>query len=124
MFRHVFSTRKSTGDRDRREAPLRCSFCNKSEHDVRKLIAGPTVFICDECVAVCNDILTDSDAAADRISEVTDGVVDTTPSYPVACSLCHLPVMLDEAVAIPERGFLCGGCTSAVQAALVERGSS
>ena len=36
---------------------LRCSFCNKSQNDVRKLIAGPTVFICDECVAVCQDII-------------------------------------------------------------------
>jgi ATP-dependent Clp protease ATP-binding subunit ClpX len=36
---------------------LRCSFCNKGQNDVRKLIAGPTVFICDECVAVCQDII-------------------------------------------------------------------
>jgi len=37
--------------------PLRCSFCNKDQGTVRKLIAGPTVFICDECVDVCNDII-------------------------------------------------------------------
>jgi ATP-dependent Clp protease ATP-binding subunit ClpX len=36
---------------------LRCSFCNKSQNDVRKLIRGHTVFICDECVAVCQDII-------------------------------------------------------------------
>ena len=36
---------------------LYCSFCGKSQHEVRKLIAGPTVFICDECVALCNDII-------------------------------------------------------------------
>ena len=36
---------------------LRCSFCNKNQNDVRKLIAGPTVFICNECVAVCQDII-------------------------------------------------------------------
>src|SRR5438034_879330 len=41
------------------EEALRCSFCNKSQNDVRKLIAGPTVFICDECVRVCNDIIDD-----------------------------------------------------------------
>ncbi len=34
-----------------------CSFCGKSQHEVRKLIAGPTVFICDECIALCNDIV-------------------------------------------------------------------
>ena len=38
---------------------LQCSFCNKDQGDVRKLIAGPTVFICDECVEVCNDIIAD-----------------------------------------------------------------
>ncbi len=36
---------------------LYCSFCGKSQHEVRKLIAGPTVFICDECVELCNDII-------------------------------------------------------------------
>jgi ATP-dependent Clp protease ATP-binding subunit ClpX len=36
---------------------LHCSFCGKSQHDVRKLIAGPTVFICDECVDLCTDII-------------------------------------------------------------------
>ncbi len=36
---------------------LYCSFCGKSQHEVRKLIAGPTVFICDECVGLCNDII-------------------------------------------------------------------
>ena len=39
---------------------LLCSFCGKSQHDVRKLIAGPSVYICDECVDVCNDIIRDS----------------------------------------------------------------
>src|SRR3979409_2756190 len=36
---------------------LYCSFCGKSQHEVRKLIAGPTVFICDECVELCKDII-------------------------------------------------------------------
>lgn len=43
---------------------LRCSFCNKSQNDVKKLIAGPTVFICDECVDVCNEIIADDVTAA------------------------------------------------------------
>src|SRR5499426_1545936 len=37
--------------------PLHCTFCGKSQHEVRKLIAGPTVFICDECVELCMDII-------------------------------------------------------------------
>ncbi len=44
----------STGDNDKL---LYCSFCGKSQHEVRKLIAGPSVFICDECVELCNDII-------------------------------------------------------------------
>jgi ATP-dependent Clp protease ATP-binding subunit ClpX len=48
-------TTKKTGESE----VLRCSFCNKDQNDVRKLIAGPTVFICDECVEVCNDIIAD-----------------------------------------------------------------
>jgi ClpX C4-type zinc finger/Glyoxalase superfamily protein len=43
--------------------PLRCSFCHKTQHDVRTLIAGPGVFVCDECVGLCNDILDDKDDA-------------------------------------------------------------
>jgi ATP-dependent Clp protease ATP-binding subunit ClpX len=44
-------TRESNG------GVLKCSFCGKSQNDVRKLIAGPTVYICDECVELCNDII-------------------------------------------------------------------
>jgi ATP-dependent Clp protease ATP-binding subunit ClpX len=40
---------------------LRCSFCGKSQEEVRKLIAGPDVYICDECISLCNEILTEED---------------------------------------------------------------
>ena len=46
---------KQNGDGDNKL--LYCSFCGKSQHEVRKLIAGPSVFICDECVELCNDII-------------------------------------------------------------------
>jgi ATP-dependent Clp protease ATP-binding subunit ClpX len=39
------------------EKTLYCSFCGKSQHEVKKLIAGPSVFICDECIDLCNDII-------------------------------------------------------------------
>ena len=42
---------------EKSEALLRCSFCGKSRDEVRKLIAGPTVYICDECIDLCNDII-------------------------------------------------------------------
>ncbi len=49
---------------------LRCSFCNKSQREVKKLIAGPTVFICDECVDICLDII-----AEEKETEEPDGRV-------------------------------------------------
>ncbi len=53
---------------DERDDILRCSFCSKSQNDVKKLIAGPTVYICDECVDVCNEIIAD-DVVASPVSE-------------------------------------------------------
>jgi ATP-dependent Clp protease ATP-binding subunit ClpX len=50
---------KKTGS----EKQLYCSFCGKSQHEVKKLIAGPSVFICDECIDLCNDIIRDETAA-------------------------------------------------------------
>ena len=52
---------------------LYCSFCGKSQHEVRKLIAGPTVFICDECVELCMDIIKEDHKSS--ISKARDGVV-------------------------------------------------
>ena len=51
---------------------LYCSFCGKSQHEVRKLIAGPTVFICDECVELCMDII--KEESKSQISKNDEGV--------------------------------------------------
>ena len=55
-----------------------CSFCGKDQDQVRKLIAGPTVFICDECVDLCNDIIEE---------EVDDEVGDSAETTPVGPNL-------------------------------------
>lgn len=62
------STKRTNGNepKDGDGKVLYCSFCGKSQHEVRKLIAGPSVFICDECVDLCNDIITE---------EVEEGIV-------------------------------------------------
>ncbi len=52
-----------------------CSFCGKSEHEVRKLIAGPTVFICDECVELCVDIIRTADKAPATTGETSETLV-------------------------------------------------
>jgi ATP-dependent Clp protease ATP-binding subunit ClpX len=55
------------------KSTLYCSFCGKSQHEVRKLIAGPTVFICDECVDLCNDIIREETKTA-LVSKKDGGV--------------------------------------------------
>jgi ATP-dependent Clp protease ATP-binding subunit ClpX len=58
------------------EKLLYCSFCGKSQHEVRKLIAGPSVFICDECIELCNDIIRD-EVASDQGGRGTKGDLPT-----------------------------------------------
>jgi hypothetical protein len=59
-------------------ATLVCSFCGKNQDQVRKLIAGPTVFICDECVDLCNDIIGDEISSAGPVEDSAE----TTPVGP------------------------------------------
>ncbi|HOX69206.1 MAG: ATP-dependent Clp protease ATP-binding subunit ClpX [Rhizobacter sp.] len=53
------------------EKVLYCSFCGKSQHEVKKLIAGPSVFICDECIELCNDIIRDEVPAESADAKAT-----------------------------------------------------
>ena len=48
--------------------PALCSFCGKSQDEVRKLIAGPTVYICDECIDLCNDIIAQECEQEERLA--------------------------------------------------------
>ncbi len=67
-------TKSDNGDN---KNTLYCSFCGKSQHEVRKLIAGPTVFICDECVELCTDII--KEEHKNNLDKPEDGV--PTPQY-------------------------------------------
>ena len=64
---------------------LYCSFCGKSQHEVRKLIAGPSVFICDECVELCNDIIREEIQQAD--SQKTTGGSDLPTPHEISAIL-------------------------------------
>ena len=57
---------------DESKSTLFCSFCGKSQHEVRKLIAGPTVFICDECVELCMDIIREEHKSA--VTKSSEGI--------------------------------------------------
>jgi hypothetical protein len=82
--------------------PLHCTFCNKTQNNVQKLIAGPGVLICDECVEVCNEIIAD----ARRLS-----------SSAARCAMCERPVSGDVVVS---DHYLCGPCaTSGAPAKIV-----
>lgn len=65
------------------EKLLYCSFCGKSQHEVKKLIAGPSVFICDECIDLCNDIIRDETSSTDLIKDNKD-------SLPTPQEICNL----------------------------------
>src|SRR5258706_5956028 len=68
------------GDKDSKSS-LYCSFCGKSQHEVRKLIAGPTVFICDECVELCKDIIHE---------ENTSSLVKSRDGIPTPKNICRI----------------------------------
>jgi ATP-dependent Clp protease ATP-binding subunit ClpX len=70
------------------EKLLYCSFCGKSQHEVRKLIAGPSVFVCDECVELCNDII------REEVQEETNAAASKS-KFPTPHEICHI---LDEYV--------------------------
>ncbi len=68
---------------------LHCSFCGKSQNEVRKLIAGPSVYVCDECISLCNEIIHDS---ADEAKNNQNAAL---PKLPTPIEICNI---LDEYV--------------------------
>jgi ATP-dependent Clp protease ATP-binding subunit ClpX len=62
------------------EKVLYCSFCGKSQHEVKKLIAGPSVFICDECIELCNEIIADEPTAGEGVGAFAAKAGLPTPS--------------------------------------------
>jgi hypothetical protein len=123
--------RKHAGDgRGHSGDLLQCSFCGKSEHEVQKLIAGPKVLICDECVQVCVDIIADdatsegkTGAVDDRPATVPSAWTDSRPAT-LRCTLCQTPTPAPHLLPIPSRGALCPGCVGQVEAAAAARRES
>jgi hypothetical protein len=68
---------------------LYCTFCGKSQHDVRKLIAGPSVYICDECVEICKGIVND-DAPIWKVLELINVALKRAEAIPDGAALEHL----------------------------------
>src|SRR5438445_10856839 len=106
------------GKRPEAEEPSKtytCSFCGKSQDEVRKLIAGPTVYICDECIDLCNDIIAEEVELEGPASPVASL---NTPTW---CRVCRLPKSAEEVVAVSELGFFgCRLCLDLIHAATDE----
>lgn len=97
---------------------MRCSFCNKAQTEVRKLVAGPAAFICNECVEACVDIMRgDHDAPPQTVIPHAESELARSTAI-VTCKMCGLDLPRIEALVIAERGFMCAGCCGEVEASL------
>lgn len=76
------------GNTGNRGKVFHCSFCGKSQHDVRKLIAGPSVYVCDECITLCNEIIQED-------AKMNPAAGNVLPELPVPRDICKV---LDEYV--------------------------
>ena len=103
---------------------LYCSFCGKSRDEVKKLIAGPAVYICDECVNLCNDIISEEwELEEDEKKELVDGTHSPRPQRSLrthtagpSCALCGMNSPVTEVLFIPDRGPLCFICLDVIRA--------
>src|SRR5213075_2843897 len=96
---------------DDRTGNLVCSFCGKSQDEVRKLLAGPSVYICDECIDLCNDLI-----AEECEREEPTPITRDDPLPPVsACIVCRMPKVATDLLLVPGAGFVCCPCADAVR---------
>jgi hypothetical protein len=91
---------------------LVCSFCGKDQDHVRKLIAGPTVFICDECVDLCNDIIEEEVLSADFASDSaeTTAVGPNLVTPRVVTRYADEAVKFSSVAALDTAYWVCEGC--------------
>ena len=96
---------------------MRCSFCNKSPFDIRRLVAGPGAKICDDCVQVCVEILGGGTAA-----QAPPGSAKLLEwQGQVYCSICQTEVPDEDVVPVGDRGFLCRPCLAALRQVVARR---
>ncbi len=133
----MFSIRKGKHPEKQTQPMPSCAFCGKSQAEVRKLIAGPTVMICDICVGACVDIIVDDARTSESAEELgasqelqarlrahrlnaealAPSVPDEAiPLWHVRCALCRRIVPTETAFSIEGRGVLCENCLAAAQA--------
>jgi Pyruvate/2-oxoacid:ferredoxin oxidoreductase delta subunit len=84
-----------------------CSFCGKNQQEVRKVIAGPSVHICNECVNLCDEIL-----VKENVKEAASAVQSTEERL---CGICMEPRETDELIFLPHAAYMCAGCLEDIQ---------
>lgn len=89
-------------------AKLCCSFCGKSQREVKKLVAGPTVYICDECVGLCNDIIAEEIDREETKETQASAEASGLPEPPKPPLLPGMEIWLLAKVSVP-------GATEAVE---------
>ena len=90
---------------------LICSFCGKNQNEVGKLIAGPSVHICSECVRTCDEILIKEnvDGAAAELATVSGAPEERL------CGICMEARETDELIFLPHAAYMCAGCLEEIQ---------
>ena len=89
-----------------------CSFCGKHESEVLKLVAGPSVHICNECVTLCDGIVAKENSREVKASESS---ANADPSAERLCGICMEPRETDELVFLPHAAYMCAGCLEDIQ---------
>ena len=93
---------------------LSCTFCGKNQNEVRKLIAGPSVHICDECVDLCNDIIS-KEVDADASVGAKSGAGEKQSKEERLCGVCMEPRETDELIFLPHAAYMCASCLEDIQ---------
>jgi len=90
---------------------LTCSFCGKNQNEVAKLIAGPSVHICNECVHTCDEILTQETVAApENTLKAPAGAAEER-----LCGICMEARETDELIFLPHAAYMCATCLEDIQ---------
>ena len=91
---------------------ITCSFCGKTRNSVRKIIAGPNVYICDECIDLCNDIL---GGEYPNHKNLVKKEPRKFSAGDISCAFCNMPAQNTECLIIPDRGSLCFVCLEIIR---------
>lgn len=93
---------------------LTCSFCGKNQHEARKLIAGHSVHICDECVKLCSGIMAEELESAKVTGQKSEKPASKSKEDRL-CGICMEPRETDELIFLPHAAYMCAGCLEDIQ---------